>query len=80
MQRSLSDPDYIELVATLRRVREARSLSQRALSEMLGKPQSFVAKYETCERRLDVVEVLRICSALGTRLSNVVPEAWRGAV
>jgi transcriptional regulator with XRE-family HTH domain len=77
MQRSLSDPDYIELVASLRKRREARRLSQRALSEALGKPQSFVAKYETCERRLDVLEVLRVCRALDTSLRNVLPECWR---
>ena len=80
MSRSLSDPDYVELVAMLRRAREAKHLSQRALSETLGKPQSFVAKYETCERRLDVLEVLRVCSALQTRLRDVIPEQWRGAV
>lgn len=80
MQRSLSDPDYVALVATLRRLREAQHISQRTLSETLGKPQSFVAKYETCERRLDVLEVLRLCQALGTTLGKVVPDAWRGAI
>lgn len=80
MQRTLSDPDYVELIATLRRLREAKHVSQRRLSEALGKPQSFVAKYETCERRLDVFEVLRVCLALGTTLRSVVPERWRVAV
>lgn len=32
---------------------------------MLGKPQSFVSKYETGERRLDVIEFAELCSALG---------------
>ena len=77
MQRSLSDPDYVALVATLRRARQAKRLSQLALSETLGKPQSFVAKYETCERRLDVLEVLRVCRALGIRLGDVLPGHWR---
>lgn len=80
MQKSLSDPDYIELIAILRRVRQAKHLSQRALSETLGRPQSFVAKYETCERRLDVLELLRICRALGIRLGDVLPEPWQGGV
>lgn len=77
-QRSLSDPDYVELVATLRRVREAQGLTQRVLSERLGKAQSFVAKYESCERRLDLLEVLRVCNALGTKLVDVVPPSFRG--
>ncbi|MER9508809.1 transcriptional regulator [Mesorhizobium sp. M0579] len=32
---------------------------------MLGRPQSFVAKYEGGERRLDVIEFLDVAEALG---------------
>ena len=32
----------------------------------IKKPQSFVAKYERGERRLDVIEFLRITAAIGT--------------
>jgi len=31
-------------------------------------PQSFVSKYETGERRLDMVEVRAVCSSLGVTL------------
>ena len=34
----------------------------------LGVPQSFVSKYETGERRLDVGEVQAICRVLGLSL------------
>jgi transcriptional regulator with XRE-family HTH domain len=30
----------------------------------LGRPQSFVAKYEGGERRLDVLEFIAVCDAL----------------
>lgn len=80
VRRSLSDPDYIELVASLRRARLRRKLSQRELSELLGKSQSFVAKFETCERRLDVLEVLRVCKAVGAKLSEVLPKGWQGTL
>jgi hypothetical protein len=36
-----------------------------------------VAKYETGERRLDIIEVLSICAALGISLSEVLPEELR---
>jgi transcriptional regulator with XRE-family HTH domain len=77
MTRALSDPRYVHLIARLRRARETESLSQAQLSLRLGKPQSFVAKYETGERRLDIIEVLSICAALGISLSEVLPEELR---
>ncbi|WP_254907104.1 helix-turn-helix domain-containing protein [Acetobacter tropicalis] len=35
------------------------------LAERLGKPQSYVAKYETGERRIDVIEFLDVAAAIG---------------
>jgi transcriptional regulator with XRE-family HTH domain len=43
---------------------QAAGLTQRTLAARLKKPQSFVAKYEGGERRLDVVEFIRIARAL----------------
>ena len=45
-------------------MREDAGLSQRALAERLGEHHSWVAKVEIGERRLDVVEFVRICKAL----------------
>ncbi|MDI1228557.1 MAG: helix-turn-helix transcriptional regulator [bacterium] len=39
-------------------------LTQAQLARKLGKPQSFVAKYEGGERRLDVIEFLEITQQL----------------
>ncbi|MFC6642233.1 MULTISPECIES: helix-turn-helix domain-containing protein [Sulfitobacter] len=50
----------------LTRLRMAAGMSQARLAEVLGKPASYVAKYELGERRLDAVElcvILRIISA-----------------
>jgi len=41
--------------------RKAAGLTQQELATKLGKPQSFVAKYEAGERRIDVVEFVAIC-------------------
>jgi transcriptional regulator with XRE-family HTH domain len=45
--------------------RKAAGMTQHALARLLKKPQSFVAKYEGGERRLDVVEFVAIARALG---------------
>jgi transcriptional regulator with XRE-family HTH domain len=72
----MSDPDYLELVAALRSRREEKGLTQQRLAGSLGRPQSFVAKYESCERRLDIIDVLRICRVLNLRLRDVLPASW----
>jgi transcriptional regulator with XRE-family HTH domain len=46
--------------------RKKSGLTQQDVAKKLGKPQSFVAKYEGGERRIDVVEFLKIARALGT--------------
>jgi transcriptional regulator with XRE-family HTH domain len=47
------------------KARKAAGLTQQELAERLHKPQSFVAKYEGGERRIDVVEFLNVCQAIG---------------
>ena len=38
---------------------------QQELADKLGKPQSFVAKFERGERRIDVIEFIAIARAIG---------------
>jgi transcriptional regulator with XRE-family HTH domain len=54
---------FQELLTTARR--RAR-LTQQEVADRLERPQSFVAKYEGGERRLDVVEFVAVARALGT--------------
>lgn len=60
-----SDP-YQRLLVLLFEARKDAKLTQAQLSERLGKPQSFVSKYERGERRLDVIEFLEVCQRLET--------------
>jgi transcriptional regulator with XRE-family HTH domain len=63
MQKSLKSVEYDRLIAFLVAVRHAAGVRQQALAKKLGRPQSFIAKYEGGERRLDVIEF--IARALG---------------
>jgi transcriptional regulator with XRE-family HTH domain len=65
MQKSLKSPDYARLIATLVAVRHASGIRQQALAKRLGRPQSFIAKYEGGERRIDLIEFIAIVRALG---------------
>ncbi|MBL9080731.1 MAG: helix-turn-helix transcriptional regulator [Planctomycetales bacterium] len=66
MQKSTHTAEYSALLAELRQARESAGLSQRALAAKLDVPHSWVAKVESGERRVDIVEfhyVLRACGA-----------------
>jgi transcriptional regulator with XRE-family HTH domain len=64
MQKSLKSPEYARLIAMLVAVRKKAEIRQQVLAKKLGKPQSFVAKYEGGERRIDAVEFIAIVRAL----------------
>ncbi|NOT63653.1 MAG: helix-turn-helix transcriptional regulator [Acidobacteria bacterium] len=61
-----------QLLTQLREARLAAGLRQTELAERLGTPQSFVSKYESGERRLDLLELQQICQALNLSLTNFV--------
>ena len=56
----------------LRQVRIEADVKQADLAKRLGAPQSFVSKYESGERRLDLIEVRQVCQALGIHLARFV--------
>ena len=71
--RAVHDTDYIEFVTRLRSARKVRGCTQGELACLLHKPQSYVSKVETSERRIDVIEAARWCMALGVTLDDVLP-------
>jgi transcriptional regulator with XRE-family HTH domain len=75
--RSLFSPAYRRLRDWLVAGRQAQNLTQVQLAERLGRPQSFVSKYERGERRLDFVEVFEIAEALRVDLCDLVSELRR---
>ena len=56
----------------LKEIREEKGLLQREVAERLSTPQSFVSKYESGERRIDLPELRRICTVLGITFENLI--------
>jgi transcriptional regulator with XRE-family HTH domain len=54
-----------ELRKLYRELRREAGLKQKQVAERLGRPQSFVNKYELGDRRLDVLEIRDVCDVLG---------------
>ncbi len=74
------DPRYLEFVARLRQARKDRGVTQTRLADLLGKPQPYVSKVETCERRIDVIEAAEWCICLDTCIDDVLPGNLRSAL
>ncbi|MCZ6802984.1 MAG: helix-turn-helix transcriptional regulator [Proteobacteria bacterium] len=65
MFKSLHSPENVRLVAWLKDQRENQGLTMRDLAKRLDTPHSFIGKVEQGDRRLDVIEYLQYCDALG---------------
>lgn len=62
--KSVHSAEHRAFRALIRDARKKAGLTQTDLAKRLGKPQSFIAKYESGERRIDVVEFVAIAAAL----------------
>ena len=56
----------------LKAFRKRGGLKQAEVASRLGVPQSFISKYESGERKLDLIEAQRVCVALGISLTDLV--------
>lgn len=69
---STSSTQYQIAINWLVNQRHLSGVTQSELSERLNKHQSYVSKYENGERRLDIVEVIDICNALGVDAHDLI--------
>lgn len=77
MPKSLRTPLQRQLQDCLITLRKSNNLTQTDVAQKLGRPQSYVAKYEGGERRLDVVEFVAVAYALGAEPSRLLAEIIR---
>jgi transcriptional regulator with XRE-family HTH domain len=54
------DPRYEKLQSLLKELRKNKNVRQQELAEALGRPQSYVSKYEGGERNIDLVELIDV--------------------
>lgn len=64
--------DYQKLIQTLIETRKSQNLTQAQLAQRLGKPQSYVAKIEVFERKLDILEFVVLCKILDVKASEIL--------
>lgn len=67
--------EYETFRTALIKARKDKEFTQSNVAEQLGKPQSFVSKYESGERRLDVVEFCMIAKILGAKADEILRDA-----
>lgn len=72
MDKTLYNSGQQRFRELLRELRITAGLRQQDVANLIGEPQSFVSKYESGERRLDVLELREVCRALGCTLSSFV--------
>jgi transcriptional regulator with XRE-family HTH domain len=65
VQKSISSPIYAQFRSLLIEARKRAGLNQADLARRLRKPQSYVSKYETGERRLDLLEFITVARWIG---------------
>ena len=71
-KKSVFTARYLRLKTVLIEARKTARLTQAELAAKLSRPQSFVSKYERGERRLDLIELLEVCDALGVQPTQVI--------
>lgn len=72
MPSSLHSHHYQIFRSLLVSAREESGLTQVQIAERLGKPQSFISKYERGERRLDFTEFIELADVLGIDVTDFV--------
>lgn len=71
MAKSIFTREHRCFIEALRDARKSAGLTQIQLSERLGKNQSYISNIERGQRRLDVIEFIRVSEALSQEPSRL---------
>jgi len=70
------DPRYEILRDRLKDLRKDKGIRQQELADRLGRPQSYVSKFEGGDRNIDLIELIDVAKALDlepvTMISDLV--------
>jgi len=67
---AIQDPRYKQLIDKLIRIRELKEVTQVELASRLKKPQSYVAKIENLDRRIDILELMDWLECLNSNIDE----------
>jgi transcriptional regulator with XRE-family HTH domain len=70
----VSSPSYKTAIGALVEARREAGQTQREVAAALKKPASFIAKIETGERRLDIVEFIALARVFGLDPSRLISQ------
>lgn len=74
MDKSIHSHLYHQVIGRLRSKREIKGVTQSQLADLLDVNQAFVSEIETCDRRLDIIELHHICQVLGISFVDFIQE------
>jgi transcriptional regulator with XRE-family HTH domain len=72
MPKSLNTPRHELVKAALIAQRKAKRMTQADVAEKLGKHQSYIAKIEGGERRIDVVELVDVAEIIDLDVGSLL--------
>jgi len=76
MRTEIYSEEHQKLREILRRERRAAGLRQSDLAEQTGRSQAYISKFEKGDLRLDVVDFVRFCTAIGCNVIDVLAETF----
>lgn len=71
---NIYQPCYKIFIECLRDFRLQSKMTQQELASALGCRQAYISKYEQGQKRLDIIEIRRICNVLGISLVDFIQE------
>jgi len=71
---SIYSPEYRRLLAKLKAARIEAGLTQSDVAGRLNRPQSYVSKCESGERRIDVIELSHFAQVYGKPVSFFIED------
>lgn len=72
MVKTIYQERYLRLINALIQARKNAGLTQAQVAEKLSKPQSYIAKIEGADRKLDVVEFVELCETIHQDPSELI--------
>ena len=70
-RRTYDLADRAKLGGCIRAVRVKATMSQKQVADVIGQPQSYIARIESGERQLLALEFFQICKVLGVAPADV---------